>query len=253
MNAIEALQRKLASIGEVSDEAIAALALLPLRIKQLARGDVAVADGQPSTECCLVLSGFMHRDKLTADGGRQILALQVAGDVPDLQSLHLHTMDHNLTATSACEIAYIPHGALSALSHRYPDIGDLLWRDSLIDAAIFRTWIVMMGRQPAHRRLAHLLCEFAVRSAAVGLTADSSCVLPLTQADLGDALGLSVVHTNRSLQLLREQRLVRLEGFRLTILDWEGLRETAEFDPTHLHLRRRPQFDPDYPFGRGRS
>jgi hypothetical protein len=83
--------------------------------------------------------------------------------------------------------------------------------------------------------------------AAVGLTDGNSCHLPLTQEFLADALGISTVHTNRSLQELRDAGLVRFDGRRLTIPDWARLREKADFDPTYLHLRRRRDFDPDQP------
>ncbi|HTJ56980.1 MAG TPA: Crp/Fnr family transcriptional regulator [Devosiaceae bacterium] len=251
MNTVEALRRKLDSIGEVNEDAVKVLARLPYRLKELARGEAAASDGQRTTECCLLISGFMHRYKLVADGGRQILALHVSGDIPDLQSLHLHTMDHTLAATTRCSVAFIAHAAMTRLVHEAPEVGDLLWRDSLIDAAIFRTWILMMGRQPAYRHLAHLFCEMFVRSAAVGLAAGNSCPLPLTQEEIGDTLGLSIVHTNRSLQHLREEGLVRFEGFRLTVLDWQRLSAAAEFDPTYLHLRPRPDFDATLPLGRG--
>jgi CRP-like cAMP-binding protein len=136
------------------------------------------------------------------------------------------------------------------LVHSRPAVGDLLWRDSLIDAATFRTWILMMGRQPAIKHLAHLMCELFVRSATVGLSDGNSCPVPLTQEQLSDALGLSLVHTNRSLQELREQGLIAFDGRRLTILDWPRLSDMAEFDPTYLHLREREDFDPAAPLGR---
>ena len=250
MNSLEALRRKLESIGRVNEAAVQALAALPFRVKELKRGEAAAVDGQDTSDCCLLVSGFMHRYKLVADGGRQILALHVPGDIPDLQSLHLHRMDHTLAATARCTVAFIAHDALRTLTHEVDEVGDLLWRDSLIGAAIFRSWILMMGRQPAYRHLAHLLCEIFVRSAAVGLAQGNSCLLPLTQEEISDALGLSVVHTNRSLQQLREEQLIRFENHRLTVLDWVGLRDAAEFDPTYLHLRRRPDFDPDRPVAR---
>jgi len=249
MNLTVALQRKLESIGELNNEAIAALERLPLRVVDFARGDEVASDGAVSGNCCLLLEGFMHRHKVLRDGGRQILAVHFPGDIPDLQSLHVPTMDHALVATTGCRAAFIPHEPLKQLTHEAPAIGDILWRDSLIDSAIFRTWIAMMGRKPAVDHLAHFFCEVFVRMAAVGLAEGNECRLPLTQEFLADTLGISAVHANRSLQELRDTRSVRFDGRRLTILDWERLREQAEFDPTYLHLRRRPDFDPNHPLG----
>ena len=120
---------------------------------------------------------------------------------------------------------------------KFPTLTELLWRDTLIDAAIFREWIVAMGQRPAQSHLAHLLCEVFTRLRAGGLTQDHSCSLPLTQEELGDACGLSTVHVNRTLQDLRRHGLIQLQHSRLTILDWARLKEVAQFDPAYLHLR----------------
>ncbi len=94
------------------------------------------------------------------------------------------------------------------------------------------------ARASAYARIAHLLCEVVVRMRAVGLANGNDIELPVTQAELGDALGISTVHVNRTLQELRAAGLIRLQGARLTVLDWEGLKEVGEFDPTYLHLRQ---------------
>jgi CRP-like cAMP-binding protein len=106
----------------------------------------------------------------------------------------------------------------------------------LIDAAIFREWINGIGRREARQRIAHLLCELFVRMRAVGLTKGNSCQFPLTQSVLGDALGLSTVHINRSLMELRGLGLIILEKHGLTIPNLEKLEEYASFDPLYLHM-----------------
>jgi len=95
-----------------------------------------------------------------------------------------------------------------------------------------------LGRREAYGRLAHLLCELYVRLKAVGLTNGDGYVFPLTQAEFGDALGLSTVHVNRTLQELRGEGLITLRNGSVTVLDWDRLREAGEFDPTYLHLRK---------------
>jgi CRP-like cAMP-binding protein len=120
--------------------------------------------------------------------------------------------------------------------HRCPRVADVLWRDTLIDAAVFREWMIGIGRRSAETRIAHVLCEILVRMRAVGLANQQACDLPVTQAELGDALGLSTVHVNRSLQELRGKGLITLKGSLLTVTNWEGLKKAGEFDPTYLHL-----------------
>jgi CRP-like cAMP-binding protein len=234
---ISTLLRRLDSIGEVTEADRKALHNLPLRVRQLERGEDAARDGDRTDDCCLLISGFMHRYKIMPDGERQILSFHVPGDVPDLQSLHLHTMDHSLAATTRSTVAFMRHEHLQSFFREHLSLSDLMWRETLIDAAAFRMWIVVLGSQPALRRLAHLCCDLFVRLRAVGLTNDNTCTVPLTQQQLADAMGLSEVHTNRTLQQLRAQNLVELGSSQLTILDWPQLKMIAQFDPTYMHFR----------------
>jgi CRP-like cAMP-binding protein len=209
---------------------------LPLSIKSFASDQVIVREGDRPSECCLIVEGFMCRYKFTEDGKRQIFSFHIAGDIPDLQSLHLKTMDHSLMTMTPCKLAFIPHQSLTELTRRCPRVADLMWRDTLIDAAIFREWMVGIGRRSAYTRIAHVLCEVLVKMRAVGLADGHACDLPITQTEIGDALGLSTVHVNRSLQELRGDGLIKFERGSLNVLDWEGLKKAGEFDPTYLHL-----------------
>ncbi len=112
------------------------------------------------------------------------------------------------------------------------------WRETLIDAAIFRSWMLSLGQREAYSRVAQLLCELLVRLKAVGLAHDHACDLPITQAELGDALGISTVHVNRILQQLRAKGLIETKGIRLIVPDWEKLTKIGDFNPTYLHLER---------------
>jgi CRP-like cAMP-binding protein len=133
---------------------------------------------------------------------------------------------------------FISHETVRNLMQGCPRISDAFWRDALIDAAVFREWILNLGRREAYGRMAHLLCEFYVRLKAVGLTNGDACDMPFTQTELADATGLSTVHVNRTLQDLRGEGLITLRAGSLSVLDWDRLREAGEFDPTYLHLRK---------------
>jgi CRP-like cAMP-binding protein len=137
----------------------------------------------------------------------------------------------------ASKIAFIPHDAVRALMHKHPRIAEAFWRESLIDASIFREWVVNIGQRPAVARLAHVLCELYTRMDVLGLVPDEDFALPLTQQDLGDATGISTVHVNRMMMELREAGLVRTPRGSVVIRDWKGLREIGQFDPAYLHLR----------------
>jgi len=234
-----ALLRKLESIAPLAPEEKAALLRLPLRLKTVAAHQDIVRAGDTPSESCLIVAGFACRYSLTAEGKRQILSFHIAGDIPDLQSLHIDVMDHSLATLAPSSLAFIQHDDLRSLTRSHPRLGDLLWRDTLIDAAIFRQWMVGLGRRDAYGRIAHLLCELLVRLRAVELVEDHAFTLPVTQAELGDAFGLSTVHVNRVLQDLRGNGLITLQGSSLKVLDWEGLQRAGEFDPTYLHLAKK--------------
>ncbi|WP_366849543.1 Crp/Fnr family transcriptional regulator [Methylobacterium sp.] len=196
-------------------------------------------DGDRPSQCCLLLSGWACRYKLLSEGRRQILSFHIPGDPPDLQSLHIQTMDHSLATLTEAKVAFISHESLRDLTARFPGIAAILWRDTLVDAAVFREWMVGMGRRSAFERIAHLFCELYLKLQAVGLAENYRCPLPVTQADLGDALGLSNVHVNRVLQEMRGKSLITLRSHTLVIEDWRELLRFAEFDPSYLRLKKR--------------
>jgi CRP-like cAMP-binding protein len=164
----------------------------------------------------------------------------VLGDFVDLHSFLLGKMDHGVVALTPCRVGVVPHEELRAITERYPHLTRLLWLSTLIDGAIHREWLVAMGRRSALGHTAHLICELFLRLQAVGQVDGTTMQLPITQAELGDTLGISTVHVNRVVQELRNQGLITWRGEKLTIDDWDALRNAAEFDPTYLHLNAKP-------------
>lgn len=230
------LIRKLETIAALSDAGRTALADLPLRFR-LFDGDTDLQqEGQSPTECCLLLEGMACRYKLLGAGKRQIVSFHLPGDIPDLSGLELAVMDHSLGAFTPGRVAYIPHLAMHEVIRRHPDIAAAFWRDTLIDAAISREWLAGIGRRSARMRIAHLICELCMRLRALNMIIDHIFELPVTQAELGDALGLSSVHVNRVLQDLRRDGLIVSHGKTVVISDWNDLRRVADFDPVYLHL-----------------
>ena len=236
-HAAAVLIRKLESITELTDDERAALHRLPYQIKNVAADQDLVSDGERPSQCCLILEGFSCRYKVTPDGKRQILSFHIAGDIPDLQSLHLKVMDHALGLLTPGKVAFISHESLFDLCNRHPNVAGAFWRDTLIDAAVFREWITNIGRRSAYQRTAHLLCEVSVRLRAVGLAEGNAFPFPVTQAEIADATGLSNVHVNRTLQELRAAGLIDMRDGRVTVRNWNGLQEAGEFDPTYLHIK----------------
>jgi CRP-like cAMP-binding protein len=234
-----ALIRKLESIASLAPEEKAALLRLPLRSRTVAADQDIVSEGDTPSECCLLVEGFACRYNMTTEGKRQILSFHMSGDIPDLQSLHLSVMDHSLGALIPCKLAFIRHDDMRTLMRDHPRLGELFWRDTLIDAAVFRQWVVNVGRRQSPAGMAHVLCELLVRLRAVELVEDHAFDLPVTQGDLADALGITNVHVKRVLQDLRKEGLISLHGKTLKVLDWERLKKVGEFDPTYLHLAKK--------------
>src|ERR1043166_1078471 len=153
---LEAMIRKLRNNTNLEDDDIRAIRALPIHITQLEAATTIVKESDRPTQCCLMIEGYSARSKPTDHGKRQILSIHIPGDLPDLQSLHLHVMDHDFWTLSACTVGFIPHEALRALTRARPLVAEALWRETLVDAAIFREWIVNVGRRRAGARLAHL-------------------------------------------------------------------------------------------------
>ena len=235
------LVRKLTRISALHADELAAVAALPMIVRELRPDEVICREGDCPSQCCLMLKGFSFRYKMVGGGRRQIFSFHIQGDIPDLQSLHLVPMDHDVAALSSAKVGFIQHRHLRDLCLRHPRVAAVLWRDTLIDGAIFREWMAGMGRRHAVARVAHLLCEMYVRLNEVGLAQGGSVAMPITQEEFGDALGLSTVHVNRSLQALRHRGLIQLAQSTLTIPDWSALKAMAEFDPTYLHLDPRTE------------
>jgi CRP-like cAMP-binding protein len=237
----EALVRKLEQRDVLSDDERRAVANAVSRIKSFRADEDIVPDGSRPSESNLLIEGFACRSKTMADGRRQITALHVPGDFVDLHSFLLKTMDHAVVALTSCKVALVPHDTLRTITERHPHLARMLWLATLIDASIHREWMTGMGRRTALGQVAHLVCELFLRLQVVGLTEGSSFRLPITQQELGDMLGLSGVHINRVLMELRGQSLITWRGDTVSVDDWEGLKQAAEFDPTYLHLQQEPR------------
>ena len=230
-----ALIRRLRTYDAISDEDVATIHALPIAVRDYPAGRPVVRDGQRATECCLIIDGFCARSKTITDGKRQILSIHIPGEIPDLMSLFLHVMDHDLLTLTPCKLGLIRHEALQELHRRRPTVAEMFWRDTLIDAAMFREWIVNVGQRPAPARLVHVMMELRERLRVIGRVEGNSFEMPLTQEEVGEALGITGVHANRVIRQLREDGIVELHRGRATVLDENKFLELADFDHRYLH------------------
>jgi len=233
---VDILLRRLKSIMSLSDRDQEIIAGLPMEVKTFADGTDIVREGQRTEHCFTVLEGLAGSYKFTGDGNRQIPSLYVPGDVPDLTSLHLSHMDTGYRVLTRATLGFMPHRAIHEACSMSYGVTGVLWRVTLIDAAIFREWLTNIGQRSTIARLAHIFCEMYVRYEAVGLVDGDTYSLPLTQQELGDAIGTSTVHVNRVVQELRGRKLIHWADGRLKVLNMMDLIEVGDFDPAYLHL-----------------
>jgi CRP-like cAMP-binding protein len=231
---IEGLLRKLKRVGLLNADDIAALRALPMRIERVRRFQLLVREGATPDRCCLLVRGYADRYKETPSGKRQIVSFHIAGDLLDIQHLLLAKADHSVEAITPADVAWIPKSDLVRLAQERPAVGQALWRDCLIDASVFREWVLNVGQRDSRSRIAHMLCELAARCEAAGLGDRHVFAFPMTQQQIADATGLTSVHVNRTLKALDAEGALST-GRQIRIRNWDHLCSIAAFDPTYLH------------------
>jgi CRP-like cAMP-binding protein len=227
---------KLASRSTLGDAERQAILSLPGHPVQVQCNRDFVRLGERVDHASLVVDGLIGRFGQNKEGQRQITAVHISGDMADLHSVVAPDAGSALQALSVTTVMKVPHAALREAARRYPAIAEALWRECVVDAAVLAEWIVNVGRRPARARAAHLLCEMACRYEREGQNVGFSFGFPATQTHLADILALTPVHVNRMLKLLRQQELAHVYNRTVHILDWSGIVEAGEFDPSYLRI-----------------
>lgn len=233
---IERLIRNLGARDELDELEISMLNRIVGRERTVSVGHDIVSQGSRPMQSTVLLDGIAARYRVLENGKRQITAIHVPGDFVDLHAFMLKTMDHGVVALSPCKVATATHKDLTTVTETNPHLSRVLWLSTVIDGAIHREWIVAMGRRSKKAHLAHLICELFTRLALVGLVKDDTFHLPLSQTEVADALGVSLVHLNKTLQSLRSDGVVQWADRRITVLQWDRLANIGEFDDTYLNL-----------------
>jgi CRP-like cAMP-binding protein len=216
-----------------------ALASVSWRMQSIDDGQEIIPEGLRTVESCILVKGISASVRYLASGDRQLTTLHVPGDFLDLHGLFLKVLDHGVLALTDCQVAFVRHDDLRRIAVEHPAIAEMFSTRIARELAIQRMWIVCMGRRDPVRRIAHLLCEMYLRLHRAGQAEAHRFELPITQAELADLAGLSVVHTNRALQELRSTGLVIWQGTAVVITNWTTLTAFAGFDQTYLALDRQ--------------
>ena len=234
------LIRKLKEHSRLTGEDLAALNSLSYAMKELSSSEDLIRQGDDPNVSVVVLQGMVARYHLLPDGRRQYLSFHMAGDMPDSQAIFIDKMDHAVCAVGPALIATMPHRELLETFNRRPTFAFAIWRETLIDAAIFREAITNNSARSMRARMAHLFCELFYRARASGLIQGNSFVAPISLVQLGETLGMSIATVNRTLQELRATRAVVFHRGELKVKNWESLTEIGQFNPAYLHLKKPP-------------
>jgi CRP-like cAMP-binding protein len=235
------LSKKLKEHSRLSSEDLAALHSLSYTSKELKPNEDLIRQGDDPSVSALVMSGMVARYHLLPNGRRQYLSFHMTGDMPDSQALFIDRMDHAVCAIGPAVIASLPHKEIIAAFNRNPSLGFAIWRETLIDAAIFREAITNNSARTMSSRMAHLFCELFYRARASRLTGENNtCEAPIGLTQLGETLGMSIATVNRTLQELRRSRSVDFRNGAIVVKNWRRLAEIGQFDPGYLHLKKPP-------------
>ncbi|MBV8917278.1 Crp/Fnr family transcriptional regulator [Bradyrhizobium sp.] len=231
--------RRLNALRQLSETATAAFdKTIRRRVLHAGAGETLISEGERPDRIRVVLAGWLSRYKLLEDGRRQIVNFILPGEMCDAFSYLLPRSDHSIDTLTPVVFSEIEREPFEELIASDRSLMEALWCTSLVDGSIQREWAVNIGRRDALERVAHLLCEVFERLKLVGLVEGNSCAFPVTQMDLADASGLSIVHLNRTLQELRAAGLIILRERMLTINDLDALKDAGLFNPTYLPYLR---------------
>jgi CRP-like cAMP-binding protein len=231
---MQVLARQLQTLSALSQSDLQGVLALPRRLKS-ERGAIH-REGAPVSEIGVVIRGVVACRRSFSNGQRAIVSMHFAGGLLNLSAMHIKRTDVEVVALHQARVAFLPVAAVQVLHDRQSGVRDAMSRQSHVDYSILAEWTLGIGRRDALQRLAHLICEIYTRLKAVGIAYDNWFVFALTQSEIADATGLSVVHVNRTLKELRERGLIAQAGATYTILDWKNLCDVADFEPGYLHL-----------------
>ena len=235
---LQILVRKLRGHSRLTADDFAAINALSHTVRELRSNEDLIRQGDDPDVSVLVVSGMVARYHLLPNGVRQYLSFHMAGDMPDSQALFIDKMDHAVCAIGPALIASISHKDLLAAFDRRPSLGFAIWRETLIDAAIFREAITNNSARPMPARMGHLFCELFYRARASGLIDGDTFTIPISLAQLGETLGMSIASVNRTLQQLRSSRTMDFQRGELHVKDWDRLAKLSQFEPGYLHQKK---------------
>lgn len=207
----------------------------------IAAGREIISEGRPCPAIYLIAEGVAIRYRILRDGQRQIVNVLLPGDFAGISSCRFETALFSIKTLTPSVVHPIPLPRLAALADSQPQLAAQLFWSFANDSTVVAEHLIAVGRRTALERLAHFLLELLTRLRRLGLAADGTFRLPLTQEIIGDALGLSIPYVNRVLRQLQDEGLITVKNHRFEIRNVEELEALADFRRDYLQPRPMPE------------
>lgn len=229
--------RRLTCLREFTPDELAFVKQFKIDELHVEAGASFLREGAGAEHLYTVLNGWAFRYKMLDDGRRQILNFALPADMVGLQGSLMHEMEHSVEALTPLTLCVFPRSKLYDLYRQFPSLAfDITWlaarEEQLIDEHL-----VSLGRRTAFERTAYLLLHLFARAQELGLVRENTIQFPFTQQHLADALGMSLVHTNKTLKRLLASKAVSWKNRVFEVLDRQALADVAGEDPPRRNLR----------------
>lgn len=226
---------RLETHSELSHDDAKALSGLCEEIRKIPAGHFILREQGNHALCHVLLSGVAMHHKIGGEGKRQIVSLSFPGELLNLESLFFDKADQNIQALRESKVATFACEPLTTAMFERPNVGKALFRESLIRASVARQWMAGVGMEAA-ARVAHLLCELALRQECSGEHARYAYDLPVTQEQIAELIAITPQHVGRVMRTLESEDLILRGRGCIEILDWARLAARGDFSADYLHL-----------------
>lgn len=236
-NSLSAFANRLSHYVILDEADRDAILTLPAFDQDIRAGGYIVREGESASVCSILIDGFAYRQKTLGKETRQIIGLNFPGEALDIANVFLSPTDHDVRALTDCSIASVSHAQMIEMIDKNPSIASAILKSILIDASVSREWLVNLGRRTGKDRISHFLCEFALRLDCDGVSSQYHSLPQITQAEIGDATGLTAVHVNRMLRSLENDKLIERHGRMYRIPDLNSLIAASDYQSRYAHTR----------------
>lgn len=233
------LLSKMSGFFDPSEEVKSTFGEICTDLVEMDAGATIVQQGGNYGDIFLLDRGWVIRSRNLENGARQIVNVALPGDFIAMNALLFSTSDFELSCKTDIAAYRLPPDRLGNTLQRDPMLAAALFWVNAHEESLLAERIVSLGRRSARERCAHVLCEFMARLEIIGITDPEKFVIPISQEDFADILGISIVHMNKTLRALEREDVISFRNALLLVLNRERLQQAAGFDRGYLQFSRR--------------